>query len=401
MGFVRKLYKKLIKKVIQNTEVVPDVEHWKAFLAALPEPKNDIDIAYNKFLCRMDYISPVGKLLMNTAAAGTLLVSLPRLFKVRDLKAPTTQALLLLREKRIAYHDVIPQELLDRYPDRVEADYEDAPLGMLCREARTLFFQCLRAHPFSFWFNLLILKELSTHSRYLLEHDVRAAAGYVLESNIAYPVVTRLYEENGRKFISFMHGEYLLQLIHGYMKFSEYYVWDPVYIDMFANDLNCRIPEYKVYTPKKLQKKWNLEQETPEYFCTYYFSGESQATIRNIAVIFSKLQQQGMKCKVRPHPRFVPHVKEIFDTFEGIRVEMPKEISLHDSLAQTRYAVGLSSTVLSEALIEGREIAVDDMSDPKQYSSLDARRAMVLNKKHVLLSELCRSVSPETDWMKQ
>lgn len=394
MKFIRKIYKNFMKKIIQNTEVAPDVSQWKQLLQEMPVPRDYVDVAYNKHLCRTHYFSVFGKIVMNLASAVMLLVNLPHILKKRAPMPPVeNNTLLLVQDSRISYKDIAPEELFNQY-DQVELDVrKELPMNTLCAEARELFLGCVKKHPFSFWFQLLILKELSANCHYLLQHNPKATATYVVESDIAYPVVTELYERTGRKFISFMHGEYLLQIIHGYMRFSEYYVWDQSYVDMFQKDLNCQIGKYIVYTPKKLQKKWNLEEETPKYQFTYYFSGESRKTIQNIAEIFGTLENSGISCKVRPHPRFVVHVKEIFDTFQNIKVELPSEVSLRDSLAQTEYAVGLASTVLSEAYIEGRQIVVDDMSDPVQFHSLYERNASVLRKPHRLLSELYRTAA--------
>jgi len=399
MSFIRNAYKKYMKSVVQDVETVPDVEQWKQLMQNLPTPVDNIDLSYNKHLCRVSYFSAGKKLMLNLLSAGGLLLALPKLCKRhKPLPAVDNNAILLIKDLRIDYRDVIPQDLLPRFDQVIEVDRKDLPVGLLCAEAWEIFRRCLRKHPFSFWFNLLILKELSAHSHYLLNHNVKAGAAYVIESNIVYPLVTELYETTGRSFISFMHGEYLLQIILAFMKFSEYHVWSEDYVDMFTKDLHCQIGEYKVYTPLKLQKKWNLELTEPEYFCTYYFSGESRETIHKVADIFGKLEANGMKCKVRPHPRATEHVKEIFSTFAGIKVEMPGEVSMQESLAQTKYAVGLVSTVLSEAYVEGREIVIDDMGDPKQFESLSARKAAVLSKKHLLLSELCESVSQDTNW---
>ena len=381
-------------KIVHNVEEIPDVALWKKILGSMPEPKDGIDCAYNKFRCRRYYFSPIKRIVMNVGAFFMLLGALPRLLgKSQGLPPVDNNNFLLIRGKRIDYADVIPQELYSRFDEAVVRTREDAPLGFLCREGRELFWECIRRHPLCFWFQLLVLKELSANSKLLLDNNVKAAVGYVNESSIAFPVVTDMCERTGRKFISFMHGEYLLQIIHGFMRFSEYYVWDSAYVEMFARDLRCSIGAYKIYTPGKLRKKWNLEEESPTYVLTYYFSGESKTVIRNVARIFGELQEKGVKCKVRPHPRFVLNVQEIFDTFHDVEIELPAQVSLRDSLARTKYAVGLASTVLSEAYIEGRGVVADDMSDPDQFESLYERNASVLKKEHLLLSELYKSAA--------
>lgn len=389
MSFVQKLYGLFSQRMIKDTNVIPDVNRWKEIIKSQPMPKDGIDVAYNKHKCKMSYFPKASKLCMNLFSLGALVLALPYIIRPKKLLSPANNnRLLLVRDRRIRPDDIFPQDLHTRFEAIDEIEQKDPSVGILCKQASQLFWKCVRRHPFSFWLNFLILKELSIHSRYLLNNDVKAAAMYAIESNVAFPVVTQLYEETGRSLICFMHGEYIWQMIHAYMKFTEYYVWDELYEDIFKNELNCQVGKYILYTPKKLTKKWDLENVNPEHFCTYYFSGESSESIRKIAGIFSEFQAKGLTCKVRPHPRFVVHVKEIFESFEGIEIEMPKEVSLQESLSKAEYVVGLASTVLSEASIEGRKIVVDDISNVEQYQSLKQRRAMVLSRKHILLSEL-------------
>lgn len=398
MSLIRRMYTKFVKKSMSESVAIPDTGKWAQLLNSMPAPKDGIDVAYNKHLCRMSYFSVPKKILMNVLSAGALILSLPKILKkVGPGRAVKKGALLLETQERIGYHDVVPQEMLDSFKEIAYVEKKDASAGPMVDAARKLFFQCVRRHPFSFWFIFLVQKELALHSSYLQNYDMEACALYVYEKPTAGPVVTELYEATGRRLISFMHGEYLLQLPQCYMKFSEYYVWDEAYADMFKNDLNCHISKYTVYAPLKLQKKWHLEEIEPEYFCTYYFSSEKLDAMYKIAEVLNALTAKGYKCKVRPHPRATTYLKEMEAALNGVYIEAPREISMHDSLAGTMYAAGTISTVLSEAYVEGRKIVIDDVSDPAMFGSLRDRKAIVLTKEHMLLSELCRMAGLEAD----
>jgi len=392
--WIDKFHEKFAAASISCRNKVPDVNEWKAFLGSLNECHDSIDVAYNKYLCRMQMFSKPKRLFMNLLGLGATVVELVYLLKSNRSLKPKCEGLAVLEKSRAVpnFDDIVPSQIYEDYENVVVSENFNKKFGTLCKEAKALFWQCVKRHPFSFFFNYFVYVELAAHSHFLLEYNPEATVVYVNERNVASAIITQLYEQGGRKFISFMHGEYLLQLIQGYMCFSQYYVWDDYYVDMFTNDLNCKIKEYRVYTPKKLQKKWDFTGIEPEYFCTYYFSGESQQTILRLADTLSKLQAKGLKCKVRPHPRDVVHLQEILHTFQGVDIEDSRTVALRDSFAQTEYVVGLSSTVMSEAVAEGKKIAVDDMSDPVQFASLSARRAAVLNREHILLSELCNSV---------
>ena len=61
---------------------------------------------------------------------------------------------------------------------------------------------------------------------------------------------------------------------------------------------------------------------------------------------------------------------------------------MEESLGRTRYAVGLSTTVHSEAYVEGRIPVIDDRTDPDKFRSLADREYIALKRPHRLLSEL-------------
>ena len=143
----------------------------------------------------------------------------------------------------------------------------------------------------------------------------------------------------------------------------------------------------EVYTPKKLQKKWNLEAIQPDHYCTYYFSGESERSIENIASLFQVLERRGYVCKVRPHPRY-SHTQLIHQLFDSSRIEDPTKVSIRDSLSSTQIVVGLTTTVLFEAKTEGKLVVIDDLSDSDRYCDLKARRFRLLADNPVLLSEI-------------
>ena len=394
-SWIDKWHEKFASSSIKVTDQVPDVAEWKRFLNSLKKSDDCVDVAYNKYLCRMYFFSAKKQLIMNVLGFGALFVELAYMLVSNKKLKPARKGLCVLEKARQIpnFDDVVPEELFTRFEKVEVAENYNKKFGVLCKEARALWFRCFRKYPFQFFFLYFVYMELAAHSHFLLTYNPEATVVYVNERNVASSVITELYEQGDRKFISFMHGEYLLQLIQGYMSFSEYYIWDAFYADMFANDLNCKIREYKVYTPKKLQKKWDLENHTdPEYFCTYYFSAESTTTVMKVAEIFKEFEAHGKKCKVRPHPRFMAHFQEILKEFDGLVIENAREVPLRTSLEQTRYAVGLMSTVLSEAKVEGREIVIDDKSDVPQFASMEVRRSAALNREHILLSELYQSV---------
>lgn len=295
---------------------------------------------------------------------------------------------VLEKNKEVGYEDVVPLEELAKYKKNRIINNIDKRFGIVSRESRRIVFSCMRQYPGDFFFHYYVLKELLAHDMIINTYAPRATVVYVNERNVASPILKEVYENQGRKLISFMHGEYLLNLIQAYMGFSEYYVWDESYIDTFQNFLKCNIDKYCVYTPKKLEKKWNLETITPEYDYTYYFSNEKDEQIVKIAKLLSALQKKGKRCKLRPHPRFMQDVMKSFDLFAGIPIEDPKNVTLEESLGRTEYAVGLRTTVLYEAEVEGRGVVLDDVTDKEAFDNMKNRRSRLIFHPHQLLSAI-------------
>lgn len=390
---IDRLHEKFSGKVICNADSIPDIQEWKTFLNGLPEAKDSIDAAFNKYQCRMHYFQWHKRLFINILGLGVLPIEFFYLAKSnQSLKNMHKGSAVLEKSRDVpVFEDVFPAELYDEFDVTVVENF-NKKFGILCREARTLMLKCIKRHPFHFFFLYFVYMELAAHSYFLLKYSPEATIVYVNERNVAGPIITELYEQKDRLFISFMHGEYLLQLVQGFMKFSRYYIWDKSYIDMFQW-LKCDIEKYVVYTPGKLQKKWNFEDHETPFFCTYYLSGQSKESILRLGSILEILGTQGKQCKVRPHPRTIQYTKEILNSFKNIVIENSSTVSLKESFESTQYVVGLNTTVLSEAYVEGKPIVIDDISDKAHFEDAKRRGFAAFTKEHLLLSELMNLIS--------
>jgi len=391
MNIVNKIYISIVGDNIHLKNLEPDVNEWKSFLESLPVPHNAIERAYNKYLCRQYFLGRKKRIIMDLAGLAMMIAELPFLLvsgKKRNTKI--TRSLVLEKHSEVGYEDVVPQELFGEYKKYRVIDKVDKKVGLISKESRSYLFRCISHYPFKFFFHYFVCKELIAHDYIINRFSPEAVAVYVNERNVASPILKEIYSAQNRRFISFMHGEYLLNMIQAYMSFTDYYVWDESYIDTFSGFLRTDISRFHVYKPLKLQKKWDLEKITPEYTFTYYFSNESKDAIKIIADTFSAFRRNGYKCKVRPHPRFMQNIQDMAGEFEGVLIETPSEITLEESLGNTEFVIGLATTVLFEAEIEGRKIVIDDISNKNLFDNLSARRFRLLSHEHLLLSELLK-----------
>ncbi len=395
-NLVDKLHERFASTSLSKIETAHEVEKWRKFINQFPETDDCFELSYYRYLCRMYYFSAWKKVLLNILGFGAFFIELFYLFLSRDsLQDPISGLAVLERARDLPeFDDVVPNNNSITKGKVIVINNHNEKFGRLCKEAKRYYWETIKRHPLSFFYNYFVYMELVTHSAILLEQNPEITVVYINERNVASPILTELYHNEGRKLYSFMHGEYPLQLICGFMRFSRYYVWDKSYEEMFLKDLRCQIDEYIIYTPKRLCKKWNLDEYVPDYYCTYYFSGEDERTTRNVISNLKTLSAAGKKCKVRPHPRFKLHInllKELISDSE-IDFESTTEISLKESLGVTQYVVGLQSTVLSEAYIEGKEIVLDDISNNEHYELLELQKFNIFSKPHRVLSELIDEV---------
>lgn len=395
MDIITKLYRRFVIGNINNFNVEPDVDKWMAFIDGLPKPKDYIDASYNKYKCRNFYFPKYKILLLNIASIPGALKAVIGAFGEKNNLPKVIKGKVLVEKKNdVSICDIIPNEIYEKNPiietvtdSRITGEIKDAAYS---KEAKDIFLNVVKRHPFSFYYICWIGRELKKHSQYITKHRMETTVVYIEERNIASPVLKALYEENGRQYVSFMHGEYLLQLIQGYMWFSKYYIWDEMYRNMFSRKLKCNIDKYVIYTPAKF-KKCRFEGISQEYYCTYYFSSQSNSSIRMIGEIFHKLEKKGLKCKVRPHPRDSKW-NVINEVFPPHMIELPKEVPIEESLKSTRYVVGLASTVMSEAYYAGKEIIIDDVTSPDKFENLKKRFCIILKRRHYLLSKLLKQI---------
>ncbi len=339
----------------------------------------------------MYYFQLYYKLLANCVAIVALIASFPVLFRKKQAKHERNEKAdaIIIRASNVNYEDILPEDIENKYGKILEVELPERKNRYLCKGAKKLFWESIKRHPFAFHLNFLLFRELCLYSGLIDNYKTKAIVVYVNERNVAAPILSFLCEQKGIEFITFMHGDYILQLIHGYMRFSKFYVWDDHYTNMFINDLKCEPTQFITYTPKKLKGicKPRESGDLYDYYATYYFSAESKKRVLRVAEVFKKLKSEGKKLKIRPHPRY-PNMQILEEAFKDFLIEDCSEVTLKESVESSQYIISLNSTVLLEALYSGKEIVIDNYSDKDQYQNLMKRRFIIMNKPHRLFTEL-------------
>lgn len=385
---ILKLYRQLALSGLKNFNKPSDAQVWYEFLESLPPASTSQQRSLNKYFCRLYYFGFFRRLVFQLGSIGGILTTVIPGFLRKQIPTHTEEADAVLVETKIDYKDILPTELLERYPQMKIVKDERERLR-LSREARSFFLRIWRKNLLRPYYVLWIYRELAFFSQLYEKYRPNSIIVYVYERSVASPIITEYLETKGSKFISFMHGDYTLQLIHSYTQFSEFYVWDDHYIETLSGHLKCPADQFRVYRPNKLLKEFSTEHE-PVYI-TYYLGSESDLTLERLGKLFRELKKKGLVCQVRRHPRR-QNYQQIAKHFEEDQIQDPQVVSIELSITQSEYIASLNSTVMSEAYYGGKKIVLDDWADPLKYQSYVARRGITTTKYHMLLSELITDV---------
>ena len=391
-NFIRKIYKSINAKAVSNNGVEKErmpLEQQRAFLASFAEPKDDFERSYYKYQCFFEYCYYDRKWQKVIYNIGAMIV-LPFVrwkFKKKQVTPYGKPADAVIENvPRLPNADVIPEELKAKYTnvyDLTEINYGECYLDEtadnICKELKHRYF-------WHFYFRLIVMIKMALFNSYIERYSPKAIVFYSIEREFSGPLQTYLCEQKGVRYEAFMHGDYLYSVCFAFMRFSAYYTWDEAYNRMFE-ELRCQFP-MTTYVPEKLKGiAEKLDEHDCKYFMTYYFSDETRKCAEVVRDIFDEFRKAGLRCKLRPHPRF-SDMEMLGDVFRDYEIEKPREYSLASSITETLYTVGLNTTVLSQAYFSGKTVVIDDMTMPAQYQELADKGYIMMNRPHLCLSEV-------------
>ncbi len=397
---LKSIYKKINNKIVHSVgeEKMPyrvQIEYLEKF----SDPKDDFERSYFKYkcFCRYCYYKRKWILFIYNFGAMFLLPVVYAKLKNRRKENSLIEKVDAVIENipRLRNEDVIPVELLEKYHKIKEIENIDYSELFLSEDAEHIYKEVKKRYFFHFYYRMIIMQKLGQFTKYLECYHPKAVVFYSCEREFSGPLQALLCEKYGAEYISFMHGDYLSTLSLAFQRYSVYYIWDESYKIMFEK-LKCVSPMI-VYRPSKLKGIATLiDEKDCTYFATYYFSDETKAEAAIINKVFRKFESQGLRTKVRPHPRF-SDMEMIRATFKDVEIENPQKCNLADSISQSLYIIGLNTTVLSEAFFSGKKVVVDDLSNKEKYELLEERGYITMKRPHLLLSVLKDEVYKEYD----
>lgn len=389
IDILKTIYSKINNKEVINSEKVrPSRKAQDAYLSKFEVSDNHYENSYNKYKCVCFFhYSKTMLFFYNVASA---LLYLPMYLKLgrtkRNQAGEKINNLLVIKKgKTIGTDDIFPEELKEQYT--VREYFVDYNKIFLDSDAKKILRVARKKHPFSFYYNLVLMIRMATQCSIINENSPSVVCTYVCEREFSDPLLTLYSEQRVVQYYGFMHGDFMYQIDHAFMQFSCYWVWDKHYLKMFK-ELKCNQP-MRVYTPgkyKPLVEASPLESDY-EFFATYYCSGETKASIDKLKVIFDAMKSCGKNAKIRPHPRFsnYEHIKQVLSEYA---IEDCSSCSLKESLESTYCCIAINSTVLSQAYHSGKPVIIDDLTNIVEFGKLKDEEYIMLDKANCYLSEL-------------
>lgn len=288
-----------------------------------------------------------------------------------------------------------PHELNDIYNHTFYNNYNYSELT----SADLKFLAQVNAgHRFDFSYKLKILIKVAIY-RAMIESfpkDLIKAVIVCSEYSYTSSVLSYYLKEQKIKHINIMHGEKLYYMRDSFCLFSQLWVWDEHYKDLFES---LYVPSYSIKVHNMTEFKWKnlnaIQSELSDFSNTakwdycYYLANESKEELELIKQALDKLIKNSSETyKIRLHPRYTDKdlVYSLFDE-EHIEAE---GLSILDSLKSCHKAISLYSTVLYQAYELGNVLIIDDIKNPAYYRVLQDLSYIIFSKKHDLLSELIR-----------
>lgn len=182
------------------------------------------------------------------------------------------------------------------------------------------------------------------------------------EYSFTSSVLTAYLKNKEILHINIMHGDALFDIRDSFFRFSECYVWDKHYMDLYKN-LYAYEKQFKMGIPprhKKLKDNKIFLQDNK--ILKFYWASEKEK--EELLYIFNglnKLRKNGFKIIIRYHPLhkeyFFRYITPYCDNFI---IEKPECKDIYNSLLETNYVLATYSTVLLEASMMGRMPVIND-----------------------------------------
>lgn len=352
------------------------------YIDSLPEPKSLVDRSYNQYLCqKRRRANAAYKILQELTNVCALFPCAYFAFFKGGLRGCHKNV-----EKSRAVFLGSPK-LKDRFPERLVNRFHeiefDGLYGMSLSAEDRRFVRCIWAqHPRSFLFVLKCAMKIASYAD-VLEKTGAGALIVAKEDSYTSSVLTEYCRRRNVEHINIMHGEIVYNFARTFFAFDECYVWDQHYADVCIS-LRAEPEQFVVGLPKMLL--YGGAYGKP-HGVTYYLQSQDKEGMFRVR---SALEALGRDYRVRPHPIFID-ADELYEVFDGAVIEDCEAVSIERSIMESELIISQFSTVLFQGYINGKQVVIDDVSNPDLIERMrDCDYIMLKKEECFMLGDLIR-----------
>ena len=369
-------------KIMKNGTGFYDLEKQKEILDSFDEPVSLIERSYYQYKCQVKMLP---KWLVGVLSISSIFF-IP-IFFIRHLSFNNAVskiskvAVFIAGEEEYSY---IPNKLKEEFSEIKFSNYNQKKL--LDVKERNILRKMFREYWKSPYFIAKCMIKIAIYANQIYTYQPSAILT-IAEFSFTSSLLTYYCNEFGVEHINIMHGEKLFDITDSFVEFNRYFLWDTHYKELLIK-LRAGQNQFHIDQPEFL--KLNLPKvDNYKYDLTYYLGGEDLKTLETLNSILHNVYISPDKISIRCHPRY-SNVSEVTKIFNDFNIDLASGITIRESLASTKYVASLFSTVLYLGLLNGKQIVVDNQSNPGKYLQLRNLDFIILNKKHRLLSEFLK-----------
>lgn len=158
------------------------------------------------------------------------------------------------------------------------------------------------------------------------------------------------------KHINFMHGDNYFSIQVAFSTFSEFYVWNEFYIDLFRS-LRCQAEAFHIFSALDRLTSTAIPKDIVKYYGQEIRSQKDFTQILNNLLNFAK--NKNCQIVVRLHPLHKKEYQLKLLKEKNIEVEN-QHIDLVDSMFESKYVCSEFSSILYQASLLNRKIVIDN-----------------------------------------
>lgn len=358
-----------------------EVETQKAFINHLGGPKNDFDRSYKQYQCQNIFI-PKWKIYLFDFTFFFINPFLILYYLCKGIRVVFERHVEAIASMPLDMQ-LFPEEISEEYKIE-DKQWSNTPtlrwkdLPFVLNLYRRGFF-----HPF---FVGKCVSMVAIYSTMIHKFQPKALLAHC-EFSFSCSLLTSFCQTNNVLHINTMHGEKLFVIRDAYVRFHRFYVWDIHYVALFTSMMGDE-EQFIVFTPKSLTI--DCSQYIDESFYAdfkYYLAVFSESELQNIVDSMNRLIKRGATVAYRPHPRY-SDLTLLRKYVPEELIEKPQEVSIQQSIANSKHAIGSYTTVLNQAACSDRGVVLDDVAFKEQYEKLQQVNYILTRKSSVRLSKL-------------